>query len=495
MKKVLLFILLIMLMALSACGKKDNKTDEIMLFQVGSSVYYSDLKSPMKLISDQHQMSKFKFGEDERTLFFEIDRSLYCIDTKADKVKVNVIGEYDGDYTLSKNGNLLTYYSSGVLYQINYKKSSKKIIASRVAYYAISENCKQFAYVKASFDENNIYYNLYFKRSAKAQPELLEENALAFCASSDLNAYLIFKEDGSLIYLERGKNHIKVASDMPNIYHKDEFCLNDFIFQEEGILKAFSNSKITDLGESGVIDYYQSRCYFINDDKLYYFDGNKKYLVDNEANNLVTRHTYLSEDISSIVYSTENGIFVTKGEKAYKLDAKVISNTIFYSNNGKYIYYIDKTDTENNAVIKRRVGKNGTSIIASGKKYDGIWVVDDACFYNCGDEMYKDKKLIDTNVIPNEASIIKYKNNYFYIKDNDLYIIWKGKSQKVLSNVGRCIIAGSKLIIFQKNDNEKYDVYYYNNSSLVSLGNDIETYTVFYKNTQKYTYIKYVTNF
>lgn len=507
MKKVLLFILCLLLVSLTACKQKESISAEMLILKSENSYYYYNFNSPPKLISDQHEITNFRLGADKKTLFFDIDNSLYYVDTSASKVKVNVIGECDYDYytneksyTLSENGRYLTYSLYNALTQYDFKKNTKRIIASHVINFATTVDGQKFAYLKADG-------GLYFKNSLKAQPELLEENVNRYMVSEDLNAFLIFcKNDSfntsySLVYFEKGGVKTKVCDNIYNIYiNGDEFCLNNFLFTDGNhVLKAFSNGKVKEIGrECSVLCYYQSKCYYkdYNKNQLYYFDGNNKHFVDDDITSLELYQSFMNDDVSSIVYKTSNGIFLTKSKKVYEFDETVDKDSIIYTANGKYIYYIARESVDNSKVIKRKVGQ-GSTILAEGDNYNSLSLFDTDYFYHSLKGLYKNKELVDEELKVNDYRVImKYKKDYIYVRSTAIYILIKNNSPQNLADTTEFKIAGNKLVVFPKKQDHKYDAYYYNGKELIEIAKDIDAYyTVYKQKNYKYDYIKYVNNF
>ena len=507
MKKVLLLILLIMFIPLSACSNNDTIYDEGMILTSGNSTYFSDLKSEMKIIGTDYEMKNFYLSENKEKLFFDINNNLYYINVN-EKIKINKIGEYDGKYVLSKDGNILTYLLYNSLYQYNFKTNTKRVIASHVVDFYTTNNGKSFAYIKMVGNS----FNLYYKKSAKASAILLQESVQGFCASDDLHVYLALGLEGELNYIELGERKIKLSdkcSQICNIHPK--FYLNDFVFFEDGDeyrkLVAFSNGKITRLSDGSAEAYliyhpYNSKCYFQIGNNLYYFDGQKKHLICGDLVALNSGGFFMDEDISSIAYRTSDKLCITKNSKVYNYDIHDINanllysyDDVWYSSDGKYAYYIDKIDDNHDEVVKVRVGSNKSTVLADSAKCSNLKVVGNTVFYSVEYKLYMGEAFIDNGTDINYAKIIEYKNGYLYQKSGDLYLI-KGKtSKKIADNIFNYIVIADNLIIIKKDIKDKYEVYYYNKGELNLIGKDIDNCTCLFKNTEEYSYFKYVKSF
>ena len=500
MKKVLLLILLIMLIPLSACSKNDTIYDEGMIFTSGNSTYFSDLKSEMKLIGTDYEMKNFYLSENKEKLFFDINNNLYYINVN-EKIKINKIGEYDGKYVLSKDGNILTYLLYNSLYQYNFKTNIKRVVASYVVDFYTTNNGKSFAYTKMVGGSLNLYY----KKSAKASAILLQESVQSFCASDDLYVYLTLGFEGELNYIELGEEKKKLSDNCSYVYMVDsKLCLNNFVFLEGGEpynkLVAFSNGKITRLTDgntaSSLINYpCNSKCYFTNDKSLYYFDGQKKYLIYEDYITLFPLGFFMKENLASIAYRSDGKLCITKNNKVYSYDLHNIKSDVWYSSDGKYAYYIDEIDENHDKVVKVRVGSNRTTILADSAKYSDLKVVGNSVFYSNESKLYMDKYLIDD--VPNNpyTGITEYKNSYLYKKNNDLYLI-KGKDTiKITDNVHYYIVINDNLIILKQDANNKYEAYYYSKGDVNLIGKNIDHYSYLIEIKEEYTYIKYVKNF
>ena len=500
MKKLLLLILLILLISLSACKKNDSIYDTGMIFTSGNSTYFSDLKSEMGILGTNYDMKSFRLSDDKKRLFFDINNNLFYIDLN-EQVKINKIGEYNGKYVLSKNGNLLTYLLYGSLYQYNFKTNIKRVIASYVADFATTKNGKSFAYAKMVGGSLNLYY----KKSAKDSATLLQESIQGFCASSDLRVFLTQGIDGELNYIELGEGKKKLSDNCSYVYMVDsKLCLNNFVFLEGGEpynkLVAFSNMKITELtdGKSAVslIDYpYNSKCYYTSDKSLYYFDGQQKHLIQNNFGVLNKIGLFMGEDVSSIAYLSDGKLCITKNSKVYTYNIHNIKSDVRYSSDGKYAYYIDEIDENHDKVVKVRVGSKKASVLADSLKYDNLKIVGDSVFYSSENKLYMGKSFIDE--IPNVvfSGLAKYKGNYLYKKNKDLYLI-KGKDTiKITDNVHYYIVINDNLIILKQDANNKYEAYYYSKGDVNLIGKNIDHYSCLIEIKEDYTYIKYVKGF
>ncbi|MBO7080229.1 MAG: hypothetical protein J6W64_10635, partial [Bacilli bacterium] len=263
---------------------------------------------------------------------------------------------------------------------------------------------------------------------------------------------------------------------------------------------AFSNMKITELtdGKSAVslIDYpYNSKCYYTNDKNLYYFDGQQKHLIQNNFGVLNKIGLFMGEDVSSIAYQSEGKLCITKNSKVYTYNIHNIKSDVRYSSDGKYAYYIDEIDENHDKVVKVRVGSKKASVLADSLKYDNLKIVGDSVFYSSENKLYMGKSFIDE--IPNVvfSGLAKYKGNYLYKKNKDLYLI-KGKNTiKITDNVHYYIVINDNLIILKQDANNKYEAYYYSKGDVNLIGKNIDHYSCLIEIKEEYTYIKYVKGF
>lgn len=478
MKKILLFILIILLFGLTACKKEEKQYyNDGLLLKSENKLYYSDLKSEMRLI-DSNDVNPVNIRHVNNHLFYQASfgGSVYHVNLKEKDEQAQALPSMYL-YFVDNTGNLVTYINDDTIYQIDLSKGldSKEII-SNVRYYFVSSDGKKFLY--RTGDE------MYILDTSKknSDPKLvLKQSVRKMYSTSDLSFIAFITDDDDLYTYKYGKRAKLVDSNVVHIFVHDEIQENFLYVVNDDInltdyLKAYKNGKtITINNDYSMHAFNGIRCYYTHNKDLYYFNGSKSHLV---STNFDKVDTAIWEENLSLVYQDTNGYYNLAYKKHNYCFEDYTHTPPMYSENGKYLYLCIPGD---NYILKRidlkSLFKKPKTIMNEPRPSGivSIFVLGNDIFYRdtVSSRLYINGKEVGQI---NPVEIIECNKKYYYLYDKHLYCINNYKIQDLQDNIDGYKVVNDKVVVFKNTSDNKEEVCVVNGNSLITIGENVDNY-------------------
>ena len=478
MKKILLFILIILLFGLTACKKEEKQYyNDGLLLKSENKLYYSDLKSKMRLI-DSNDVNPLNIRHVNNHLFYQTSfgGSVYHVNLKEKDEQAQALPSMYL-YYIDNTGNLVTYINDDTIYQIDLSKGlDSKAIISNVRYYFVSSDGKKFLY--RTGDE------MYILDTSKknSDPKLvLRQSVRKMYPASDLSFIAFITDDDDLYTYKYGKSAKLVDSNVMDIFVHDEIQKNFLYVVNDDInltayLKAYKNGKTITINNNYSMHAFNGICcYYSCDKELYYFDGSKSHLISTKFDKV---DKAIWEENLSLVYVNTSGYCNLVYKKNYYSLGEYSNILTYYSENEKYLYYC----IPGHNYLLERINLNSLfkrpKMIMNKEQNAGIvtiFVVGNEIFYidSVSFRLFINGKEVGEI---NFLEIKECDKKYYYLYNGHLYCINNYKIQDLQGSINDYIIINDKLIVFKNTSDIKKGVCVVKGKSLITIGENVDNY-------------------
>ena len=487
MKKIVLFIMIILLFGLAGCKKNNTYNDGIaynegLVLKSENKLYYSDLKSKMRLIdSNDANPSGFKFINNH--LFYNTTEGfIYHIDLKSKDNQAQRLMPTTYRYFLDNTGTLVTYLNENTIYQIDLKKSTDPyVIATNITNndtYFVSSDGKKFIYSWAS----NVY--TVDRSKDNSSPQLVLESVSEIYPTNDLSYVLLLANNGDLYSYKFGKEAEFIDSGVIRVIIHNEpeknflYAVKEETSQTNYYLKAYKNGKIIVITDHYRLDAYNGiKCYYEYNDGLYYFDGSKSHLISKSIES-VTKAAW--KNTLSITYKNTDGTYyLAINKKTYYLSNNSTVGTL-YSDNNRYLFLFMSKDNGKMVIEKidlksllklPKYYKTNTSYTCVGDVFirgKDIFYIDTLSRY-----LYINNKYVGET---NSWDIKECNNKYYYLYNKHLYCISNYKVKDIQDSINEFIVVGNKVVVFKNTSDVVKGVCVLKGTSLKTIGENIDNH-------------------
>lgn len=489
-----ILLLLVLIIVLVNCRKKKEVVpDSGLVFTVGETVYYTDMKSKPVELNVKSNGSNYVLTEDQKYVLYESGGNLYRSSVKSSsKEYVKVAADVD-DYHLSKNGNIVTYIKDNNLYQYNISKDSRTD--------ALGKNITSF---KASDDGSKLLYRrtmdsgdrqLVYRKSISSDEVILNGNISSYFVNVDFTKVIYSTPDNKLYYQKLGSDAVLLSEGYNSLYRSNE-DFDYFFFSEtvDGVykLKLCKGGKVTEVSNlNTIVSYLDDECYFTVKDgdntKLYFFNGKSATELSNYKSTALKTNEKMV-----LIYSVlegENIVFkLAKEKNVYDIKASKDAFGFSFDSDYSNLYFIDDVNTEktpsSGTLYKASVGSGVKNPKAYAENVGGFAIDDDDdILYESDDCLYWNKKLVETEINTTIENMFgKADGKYFYQKDGDLFVSSGGRGKRIVSDVYNCSITPDGKVIIQTNynaTNNTVSLSYYT-SKVVKLMDGVTTMRTVY---------------
>ncbi len=487
MKKIVLFIMIILLFSLAGCKKNNTYNDglaynEGLVFKSENKLYYSDLKSKMRLI-DSNDTTPSNINIMNNHLFYNTTEGfIYHIDLKSKDNQAQRLMTTTYKYFLDNTGALVTYLNENTIYQIDLKKSTDPyVIATNITYndtYFVSSDGKKFIYSWAS----NVYT---LDRSKKdSSPQLVLESVSEIYPTNDLSYVLLLTNNGDLYSYKFGKEAKFIDSDVISVIIHNEpeknflYAVKDPTSQTNSYLRAYKNGKIIAITDHYRLYSYDGiKCYYEYNEGLYYFDGSKSHVISKSIEGVL--NSAWKNALSIIYKNTDGTYYLAINKRTYYLSDNSRVGA-FYSESGRYIFLympsnnnkllIEKIDLKSFLKLPKHYRtKTGETLVGS------IFVVGDDLFYvdTVSLRLYINNKQVGE---VNTWDIKKCNNKYYYLYNKHLYCIINYKVKDIQDSINEFIVVGNRVVVFKNTSDVVKGVCVLKGTSLKTIGENIDNH-------------------
>ena len=459
-----ILLLLVLIIILVNCRKKKEVVpDSGLVFTVGETVYYTDMKSKPVELNVKSNGSNYVLTEDQKYVLYESGGNLYRSSVKSSsKEYVKVAADVD-DYHLSKNGNIVTYIKDNNLYQYNITKDSRTdAIAKNVTSFRTSDDGSKLLY-RRTLDSGD--KELVYRKSASSDEVILNSNVGSYYVNEDFTKVIYVTPDSKLYYQKLGSSAVLLTEKYNNLYRSNK-DFNYFFFTEtvdgNTKLQLCKNGKVSEVANiKNIISYLDDECYYTVKDgdntKLFFFNGKSSTELS-----LFTSSTLRSSEKMVLVYSITEGENTTyklaKGKTVYDIKTNGKASNFAFTKDLDTLYFLDNynTDTYIGTLVKASVGSGVKNPKEYASNVSGYMIdEDDDILYESDDNLYWNKKLVETEVNTTLQNIYgKANGKYFYQKDGDLFVSTGGRGKRIVSDVYFVRITEDGKVLIQTNYNQ-----------------------------------------